>query len=129
MPRSFAIFFALSFLSGVFVIAAWGLAYRLAPQHRRRQTLRWLLFWSLKGLFLPFLVWVLMNIGLSWSLQPFMPQIQSAQIRGANWFKPFFRMLGYGAFILSTYWTAITLGWVVVKARLGLPRELRSDFK
>src|SRR5437870_1300215 len=123
MPRSFAIFFALSFLSVVLVIIVWGLVYRLAPPHRRRQILRWLLFWSIKGLVLPFAIWTLMNVGLSWNLQPFMPEIQFAQNAGTNWLKPYFRMLGYGALMLSSDWAAITLGWSVAKASIGLEGE------
>ena len=108
MPRSFAIFFALSFFSAALVNAAWALAYRLMPQHRRKATLRWLLVWSLKGLALPWIIWLLMNVGLSWNLQPFMPQIQAAQNAGTNWLKPFFRMLGYGSFIISSLLLAVS---------------------
>jgi tetratricopeptide (TPR) repeat protein len=129
MPRSFAIFVALSFLSFMFVIIVWALTYRLAPPHRRRQTLRWLLFWSLKGLVLPFAIWTLMNLGLSWNLQPFMPEIQAAQNAGTNWLKPYFRMLGYGSFIISSDWAAITLALILAKASVGLDREPRRDFK
>lgn len=129
MPRSFAIFFALSILGFTFIVLAWAMVYRLTPPFRQRQMLRWLLFWSLKGLVLPFALWALINVGLSWDLQPFIPNIQAAQNAGTNWFKPYFRFLGYGAFILSSYWTAITLVWVLWKARVGLEPAQRSDFK
>jgi hypothetical protein len=129
MPRSIAIFFALSILGITFVACTWGMVYRLTPQFRRRQTLRWLLFWSLKGLVLPFAIWALMNLGLSWDLQAFMPRIQAAQNAGITWFKPYFRYLGYGAFILSSYWTAVTLAWAVFKARTGVDARQRADFK
>ena len=129
MPRSIAIFLALSLLGMIFVLGAWGMVYRLTPPFRRRQALRWLLFWSIKGLVLPFALWALMNLGLSWNLQPFMPRIQAAQNAGISWFKPYFRYLGFGAFILSSYWTAITLVWSLIKARSGLEQQQRADFK
>jgi len=129
MPRSIAIFFALSILGTIFVVGAVGLVYRLTPPFRRRQTLFWLLFWSIKGLVLPFALWAVMNIGLSWNFQPFMPSIQAAQNAGISWFKPYFRYLGYGSFIVSSYWAAITLVWALIKARAGLEPQQRSDFK
>src|SRR5258706_8293908 len=73
MQRSIAIFVSLLILSTAFALVAVVLADRLAPEKQRRQNLQWLLDWCLKGLGLPFAVWVVMNLGVSWSLQPFMP--------------------------------------------------------
>src|SRR5882762_9345041 len=133
MPRSVAIFFSLLFLSMLFVGMGWGMAFRLTPEHRRRPAVRWLLVWSLKGLFLPLVVWTVMNLGISFELQPFMPQIQAAQSAppqaGRNWLLPFVRFVGYGAFIISTDWTAITLGWALLKSNVGLVGEPRADLK
>ena len=105
------------------------MAHRLAPEHRQSQNLRWLLIWLIKGLVLPTLLWALLNIGLSWNLQPFMPEVQFAQNSGGPWAGPFFQVVGHGMFIVSSYWTALTLGWAVRKATKGIQGEQRSDFK
>jgi len=127
--RDIAIFISLSLLSSGFLIAAVVLAYRLTPEHHRQQRVRWLVLWSFKGLFLPIILWTLVNLGLSFELQPFMPEIQEAQNTGGRWGFPFLRVVGYGLFIVCSYWAAITLGWAVAKAGLGLNGKLRSDFK
>jgi len=129
MSLALSVFIGLTFLGAVFVAATWGLSWRLVPEHRRGQQLRWLLAWSIKGLILPASLWAIMNIGLSWDLQPFMPQIQAAKNSGGEWFPEFLRVLGTGFFIVSSYWAAATLGWSVVNARVGLEGEARSDFK
>jgi len=36
---------------------------------------------------------------------------------------------GLGIFIVSTYWTALTLGWAIKEAIVGLEGEPRADFK
>src|SRR5207245_5999631 len=129
MPQALAIFFALLLLSAVFVGAAWAMAYRLTPEHRREQSLRWLLSWCSKGLLVPLALWTVMNVGVSWSLQPFMPQVQAAQNAGGDWFAEFMRVVAAGVFTGSSYWAAMTLGWTLVRAGVGLEGEPRSDFK
>jgi len=129
MNRGYATFISLALLSAAFVISACGLVHRLAPEHRQRQNLRWLLTWFIKGLVLPVSFWALLNVGLSWSLQPFMPEVQFAKNSGGPWYVSFFQVVGYGMFIVSSYWTALTLGWAVRKATVGIEGEPRSDFK
>ncbi len=124
-----ASFVSLLFLSLVLIGTGWALAWRLAAEQRRSQNLRWLLAWSLKGLLLPLALWTVMNLGISWALQPFMPQVQAAQNRGGNWWPAFLRVAVAGMFIVSSYWTALTLGWGLMTARGGLVGEARSDFK
>src|ERR1051325_7250544 len=129
MPRSFALFIALSVLSAGIVSAACAMVYRLTPQHKRRAQLRWLVAWFIKGLALPLLLWAIMNIGLSWDLQPFMPAIQAAKIAKDPWIFEFLGYFGCGFFIVGSYWTALTLGWVLVRASKGLEGDARADFK
>ena len=71
------IFLTLLFLGGAAVSAAWVLSYGLTRERRHRQLRRSLIFWSVKGLVAPLAIWALMNLGLSWNLQPFMPQVQA----------------------------------------------------
>ena len=129
MPAALAIFVALLFLSIVFVAVAWGLAWRLTAENKRRPALRSLLGWSLKGLMLPLTLWTIMNLGISWNLQPFMPEVQFAKNSGGDWFAEFLRVLAAGLFIVSSYWTAVTLGWSLAQAARGLKGETRANFK
>src|SRR5216683_4755697 len=97
IARSLAFFVALSFLGLLLVGITWILAYRLTPEHRRRANLRWLLLWSIRGFVVPMIVWTVMNLGISWDLQPFMPEVQDAQNSSDPWFPVFLGVLGAGA--------------------------------
>jgi len=116
-------------LSAAQIGDAWVMVYRLTPERDRPQSLRWLLWWSLKGLAVPVAIWAGMNLGLAWNLQPFMPQIQAAQNSGKGWLWEFVRVLAAGLFIISSSWTAGTLGWTLAQAAAGMPREARATFK
>ena len=129
MSRSLAIFIALTFISLIFLGVAVGMVYQLTPIHRRKPVFRWLLVWAGKGLILPLVLWFIMNLGISWDLQPFMPRVQYAQITGGHWIIELLRAFSQGLFILSSYWAAITLGWVVVRAGASLEGEPKYDFK
>jgi len=127
--RSTAIFISLAFLSAAFVLSTWAIVYRLAPEHRRRPQLYWLGFWSIKGLLLPVALWTVLNVGVSWSLQPFMPEVQAAQLGPGPWVPEFLRVVGEGMFIVSSFWAALTLGWALRRAAVGLEGQARADFK
>jgi hypothetical protein len=129
VSRSLAIFLSLSFLSMAFLGLALGLLYQITPEHKRLKTFRWILIWGTKGFILPLLVWSLMNLGLAWDLQPFMPRVQRAQMAGGPWIVEFLRAAAQGMFILSSYWSALTLGWVLVAIWQELEGEALSDFK
>src|SRR5437773_2089148 len=129
MKAASAIFVALLFLSIVFVAVGWALAWRLTSEQKRPQLLRWLSGWCIKGLLIPLSLWTVMNLGISWRLQPFMPEIQFAQNNGGEWVPEFFRALAAGLFIVRSYWTAITLGWSLIGASNGLKGEQRANFK
>jgi hypothetical protein len=109
--------------------AGWILTVRLAPEAQQPQKLRWLIYWSLKGLLVPLAVWAIMNLGLTWYLQPFMPQIQAAQVSGKGWSATYFRVLWAGWFIISSCWAAATIGWALQEATAGMDRELRPRFR
>ena len=120
------IFLVLFFLSAVAVYAGWFLSEGLTPERRQRQLRRSLLLWLVKGLLVPLVIWALMNVGLSWNLQPFMPQIQAAKNGGSDWFPVYLRVVAFGLFVVSSYWTALTLGWVLVEAGAGTEGEARG---
>src|ERR1051326_641154 len=129
MSRAFALFIALSALGAGIVAASCAMVYRLTPQHRRRQQLHWLIGWFIKGIALPLLLWMIMNIGISWNLQPFMPEIQAAKIAGDPWIFEFLGYVGCGFFIVGSYWTALTLAWVLIRAAKNLEGDALADFK
>ena len=116
-------------MSAALIGAAWIMTLRLTPEPAQRQRVRWLLAWSLKGLLIPLAVWAVMNLGVSWNLQPFMPQVQIAQNSGKGWLGAYLRVLLAGGFIISSTWTAGTLGWAVAEAASGSEGEARSYFK
>jgi hypothetical protein len=102
---------------------------RLVPEHRRLQARAWLRGWFIKGWFVPLFVWSLMNFGLSWTLPPFMPQIQFAQNKGGGWLLIYLAVISAGFFVISTYWTAVTLGWILTRTARRLEGDTLSDFK
>ena len=130
MFLSLAKLILLSLVCVGFVTFAWVTAYRLTREHEHPQIRRWLLPWSLKGLLVPLLIWAAMNFGLSFELQPFMPKLQVAQSAG-RWFPVFLAYVALGFFAISTYWTALTLGWIIYRAGrgLGLDGDTRDHFR
>ena len=116
-------------LSAAAVAAGWVLTYGLTPEARRAQLLRPLLLWSGKGLLLPLAIWALMNIGLSWNLQPFMPQIQAARNIGDPWVPVYLQVVGVGLFIISSFWTTVTLAWALLEAGVRAEGDTRAQFK
>jgi hypothetical protein len=116
-------------MSAAMVGAGWILTVRLAPEPAQPQRFLWLRYWSLKGLLVPLVLWAVMNVGLSWYLQPFMPQIQAAQNSGKGWSATYFGVLLAGLFIISSSWSAATLGWSIAQAAAGIEGEVRSNFK
>jgi hypothetical protein len=117
------------FLGGMLAAAAVGLSWRLAPERERPGVRRWLVGWSLKGLLLPCLLWALMNLGVTWDLQPFMPDIQAAQYKGAKWFPVYRQFLAGGLFIVSSDWAAVTMAWAVWRAGHGIEPERLKNLK
>ena len=129
VSQAIATFFSLLFLGIVFITLPWVLTFRLTPETKHRRILRWLVFWSIKGLLVPVVLWATINLGLSMSLQPFMPEVQAVRNRGGNWVPEFLRVAGIGLFIISSYWSAISLGWLLTSAARGADAKCHRDFK
>jgi hypothetical protein len=123
------IFLSLFFVSAVAVSAAWFLSHGLTPEKRQPELRRSLVLSLIKGLLVPAAIWALMNVGLSWNLQPYMPQVQAAKNDGSGWFPVYLRVVATGVFVISSYWTALTLGWVVLEAGKGSEGEAQGQFK
>jgi hypothetical protein len=117
-------------LLGIALVSAAGaLVFRLEPERRREELLPWLLVWCLKGFVLPLVLWGVLNLGTSWNLQPFMPQVQAAQNKGGSWVPTYLGVLANGAFIASSYWAAVTLGWALYYAYRRLKGQELTNFK
>ena len=129
MSLAVEIFLVLAALSAASVAAGWVLAYGLTPESQRPKLLRSLLAWSGKGLLVPLVIWTLMNLGLSWSLQPFMPQIQAARNSGAPWVPAYLHVVAAGFFVICSFWTAVTLAWALFQAGVSTEGETRAQFK
>jgi hypothetical protein len=129
MSQAIATFFALLFLGIVFVAIPWVMTFRLTPEAKRGRMFRWLLEWSIKGLVVPVALWAIINVGLSWYLPPFMPEVQAAKNSGGSWVPELLRVAATGLFIISSYWSALTLGWLLTSAARGADEASRKEFK
>ena len=105
------------------------MVYRFAPEEEGRKAVLAEWPWFIKGFMLPAAMWMFMNVGLSFQLQPFMPSIQSAQNAGTVWFGTFLGVVGVGALLIASYWSPITIGWLLVREGRNLQGEARSDFR
>lgn len=116
-------------LSGGLAAGGGALAWRLRLEPERGSGWPWLVPWCFKGLVLPALVWLLMNLGLSPTIPPFMPQIQAAQLRGGSWATAFFRAFAGGVFVICSYWAAVTLVWALGRKLPRLHPEQRLELR
>jgi hypothetical protein len=129
MVQAIAICFTLLIFGAGLVVLAVALSLRLFPEDQREPMLRGLVPWFIKGLLVPILVWAVMNVGISWELAPFMPQVQRALNRGQGWAAAYLTWCGVGLFIVCSYWCPVTLGWLLAKAELLISKEGRKDFR
>lgn len=104
------------------------LVWPFAQKSDRPAFRRWLVRWSLQGAALPLLLWAIFNIGLSVTLPPLMPSVQHGWYMGNRW-PAFVSVLGPGAFVIVSYWAALTLAWVLIRAQADLKDDARSDFR
>ena len=129
MGQAIATFLSLLLLGTALAVIPWVLTLRLTAENKRKRATDWLLAWLVKGLIAPVALWVILNLGVSYELQAFMPSVQAAQNRGGNWFPPYLRVVGAGFFIISSYWSCMTLGWLLVSAGRALEGQARKDLK
>jgi tetratricopeptide (TPR) repeat protein len=124
----FTLTLALLLVAGFVWVSGWAI-WRFAPEDGQRGALVAEWPWLAKGLVLPFALWVVMNLGLSDQLQPFMPSIQAAQIAGKPWFRVFLRVASGGLLVIVSCWCAITLIWQLLRAHQSLSAEDRFEFR
>jgi hypothetical protein len=85
----------------------------------------WLRPWAIKGLIVPFFIWMVFNSGLSPRFPPLMPRIDLTPA-GAARFHAFVDVAAMGLLIIGTFWAAISAGWLA--AMLGKGVERRQEF-
>jgi len=107
----------------------WALTLRLTPETKQARIVRWLFSWSMRGVAAPLALWCLINIGLAWNLQPFMPEVQAARNRGGNWAPQYFHVMALGIYFVTAYWSSITLTWVLLSAARAVDQAARKDFE
>jgi hypothetical protein len=129
MGQAIETFVALVFVGAGLIAIAWTLTVRLTPESNRGRIARWLLSWSVKGVIVPLVLWSIINIGITWNLQAFMPQVQAARNHGGNWVPAYLRVVAAGFYIVSSNWTAVTLGWLLFGAYGAAEETARADFK
>src|SRR5688572_866181 len=69
--------------------------------------------WLLQGLFFPWVIWCLFNIGWGSSMPALVPQIVDAQRDSRPWFWLWVRWGFVGAILIGIYWTALTYAWLL----------------
>jgi hypothetical protein len=121
--------FFLLCLGAVFITVPCVLTLRLTPEPKQRRVARWLVSWSIRGVVIPMVLWSVINIGLTWNLQPFMPEVQAARNRGGNWLPEYLRVVSLGLYFVTSYWSTLTLGWVLLSATRAVDDPARKDFQ
>lgn len=129
MSQAIGTFLSLFLLGCGLVALAWVLTVGLTPEAKRGRIQRWLLDWLIRGVVVPGIIWALLNVGLAWYLQPFMPQVQAARNRGGPWAGEYLEVTALGLFLVSSYWSAVTLAWVLASALSSAEPASREDFK
>jgi tetratricopeptide (TPR) repeat protein len=111
-----------------FCLVMWDFCQRLPPEQSPLLR-RWFKGWMLKGLLTPFLLWMIFD-SAAWNwLPPLMPAVQFAKMNG-DWPEIMEYVVTLGLFVISTYWAAVTVAWllVVLSRQTAHPRQWRNCF-
>lgn len=85
--------------------------------------------WLIQGLAAPLLIWMLMNVGVSFHFHAFTPAIQAAQFAGDPWFALFLHTVAVGFAVIASYWAAITVVWRLLLATRNVHEESVLEFR
>ena len=107
MTAAILILGALAFLSHYYWEQA--LEAEGTPAQRR------FLIWTGKGLLLPIVFWFVVNCGALPGLPGFLPEVAIARSRGGSWLSLLWNSSGPPVFAVSSFWTAVTFGWLLVQ--------------
>src|SRR5580658_2331278 len=95
-----------------FCLVMWDFCQHLPPE-QSPQLRRWFKNWMFKGLLTPFLLWLIFNSAVWNWLPPLMPAVAFAKMNGA-WREIMRNVATLGLFVVSTYWAAVTVAWLLV---------------
>jgi tetratricopeptide (TPR) repeat protein len=109
-----------------FCLVLWDFSQHLPPL-QRSQLRRWFRNWTIKGLLVPFLLWLLFNSAPAAWFPPLMLMVEFAKANG-QWSDALFYVATLGLFVIGTYWTAVTSGWLllVLWRQTTDPRQFRA---
>ena len=86
--------------------------------------------WAIRGLGVPALCWILMNAGVVGSSGPYIPEVSLAKnAGGSRWIDPMLDYAGLGLMVVSFWWLALSLIWLVCVLIKNIPDDNRADFK
>ena len=124
----FDITFALLLAPLIVGVAVWCMA-QLATAGDQLTIIRAEWPWFARGLLAPFLLWFVMNLGVSFYFHAFMPSVQAAQNANEPWFVLFLQVTSGGLLVISSYWAAITLVWWLLRAYRSIRADLDLEFR
>lgn len=124
MMAGLSTFLVLFGLGAGLVAGTWIISLQLVTAANRPAEHTWFRSWLVKGGVVPWLLWCFINLGLTWWLPPYMPSVALAVATGKPpWFLPFMEAAGLGSIIIASYWSAVTLAWVIVRTSQRLEGE------
>jgi tetratricopeptide (TPR) repeat protein len=109
-----------------FCLVLWDFCQHLpSAQHARLR--RWFGSWTVQGLLVPFLLWLLFNSYPSDRFPPLMPLVESAKANG-QWPDAMLYVATLGLFVIGSYWAAVTSAWLllVLWRQTANPRQFRA---
>jgi tetratricopeptide (TPR) repeat protein len=109
-----------------FCFVMWDFSQHM-PLNQRGPLRRWFRDWTIKGLLVPVLLWMLFNSAAADWFPPLLPMVDFAIMNGQR--SDAMMYVGtLGLFVIGTYWAAVTLGWVlaVLWRQTSEPRQFRA---
>lgn len=88
--------------------------------------LRKLVFWTLKGIAAPTVLWMFFNLGVFTRLPALSPGLPQMQAASGNWLGAYLLLTVVAAFVILSFWTAVTFVWMT--ATIGIQTSQRRDF-
>lgn len=124
----FDIIFALLLGPLIVGVTVWSMT-QLSPESDQATIIRAERAWFVQGLLAPFLLWTVMNVGVSFYFHAFMPAVQAAQNANEPWFTLFLQATSGGLLVICSYWAAITLVWWLLRVYRHIRPDLDLEFR
>ncbi len=88
--------------------------------------LRKLVFWTLKGIVAPTVLWMFFNLGVFTRLPALWPGLPQIQAASGNWLGTYLLLTVTAALVILSFWTAVTFVWMA--ATIGIQTSQRRDY-